>query len=453
MAIQPVMLIMTNRMTMIRKFSKRKDQIFIIIDLILKLSVTLIFVNAVLNICTSRVNFVIGNDYVEPSTSNTGCVNTKDAIRAFVVNYARGGLISYLVGLSCFGIGASVLIQSHLETLDLHHNDHPSYQHEGIVRNSSSNLALALNKGNASVLSPPPRAFKQHDNDLFNCGQSPLIRNGSFHGALLMDNDGLDDSNALFKNDDDINDISYEENPTFQLQSPEDKNEQKVEIENSRMKEEETVRSITRPTFWEIILFESGLLSFLLLLPISSLPLVRLEYIGILSSLLDAHTLEHTTLSVLDISRLIISSNNYGRDFFGFVLIALFWVNVIIVPIIIWTLCTVIWFSLFVLRKDGDLWLEILNMIVGKIKLFQPFSFVMPFAMGLFATISSLQQVTDFLFNQNNSCQIIQNALNFDIDVDVCIKMKGYLLPGAYILFFQALCTDIFVVLLRLKSR
>ena len=68
------------------------------------------------------------------------------------------------------------------------------------------------------------------------------------------------------------------------------------------------------PPILEILQFEFGLLSFILLLPIITLPLIRLEYTGLFSALLDTDTtLKETTLSLWDIARSIISANNNGR--------------------------------------------------------------------------------------------------------------------------------------------
>merc|ERR1712038_587146 len=74
------------------------------------------------------------------------------------------------------------------------------------------------------------------------------------------------------------------------------------------------------PPVLEIVSFECGLLSIILLLPITTLSLIRLEYVGLFSRLLDMETtLQQTTFNFWDIALSIISTNNDGRDIFSFV--------------------------------------------------------------------------------------------------------------------------------------
>ena len=101
----------------------------------------------------------------------------------------------------------------------------------------------------------------------------------------------------------------------------------------------------------------------------------------------------------------------------------------------------------FVGRKESKTISIITTKAFSLLKLLQPFVFLTPFAVSLFVTVSSLQHVTDFLFNQNSSFKIIQNVLRLDEGIGECLIIRGHLLPGSYVLLLQGLFTDLFVIL------
>lgn len=420
----------------------------------------------ILNICTSKVKFILGGDYgsviddsVDGDNDNHN-FNNGDAINVFVVNTPRGGFISFLIGFSLFGIGALLIIRKYRDTVSQRLNILSDHQpHDGIFKHISSNdneLLLALNNGNGTMASPPPSAFHQHQGYFHDCSQSVFSHEDSLIGASSLDDDGYNNRDAIAKrrilNEDRPIFPPYGDETSEELQTPllsSDGGASKTEDGyNMGIENEENQNKFAWPSILEILQFETGLLSFILLFPISTLPLIRLEYTGLLTTFLDINTLESTTLSLVEIAQSTISSNNDGKDIFGFISIAFFWINVIIVPVITWVSSACIWFSSCIWRTESEMQSVVLAKMHSVLKIFHPFAFMLPFAISLFVTVSSLQQVTDFLFNQNSTCPMIQNALGLDgNDGSECMRIKGYLLPGSIVLLIQALCTDIFIVL------
>ena len=433
----------------------------------MKFSMAIILVNMILNICTSNVKFIFGGDFgalvdgSENSYSGYHNYNNANSIEMFVVNTPRGGFISYLIGFSLFGIGGLFMIRRYRDTISQRLSG--NQPHDGIFKHVSSNdneLLLALNNGNGAMASPPPSAFHQHQGYFHDCNQSFFSHEDSIMAGSSRDDDGFHDRDAMTKrrvlNEDGPVFPPYGDETSEELQTPllssdgvttNTEDGHNVTIEN-----EEHQNKIQWPSFLEILQFESGLLSFILLFPISTMPLIRLEYTGLLTTFLDIDTLENTTLSLVEIAQFVISSNNYGRDIFGFISIAFFWINVIIIPAITWISLACIWFSTFIWRRESELQSTLLAKMHSILKLFHPFAFMLPFAISFFVTVSSLQQVTDFLFNQNSACTKIQVAMGLDNIVDSeCMRIKGYLLPGSIALLVQAMCTDIFIALFVLN--
>ena len=79
---------------------------------------------------------------------------------------------------------------------------------------------------------------------------------------------------------------------------------------NSAMEDNIDKKKRNQPPIWDILQFECGLLSFILLFPISTLHRIHLEYEGLLTTIIDPATLENRTLSLWSITSPIISTNN-----------------------------------------------------------------------------------------------------------------------------------------------
>mmetsp|Transcript_20034 Transcript_20034/g.30042 ORF Transcript_20034/g.30042 Transcript_20034/m.30042 type:complete len:730 (+) Transcript_20034:140-2329(+) len=459
--------------TIYRKFFKRIGRLLFILEVLMKYSMALIFINSLLAICTSKVTFVIGGDYGPNSSSVTSRrglgdgdgeggedIENTDSIYAHVINCARGGLISYLIGLSFFGIGSLVILRKQWNDVKQKHSYHyhgrgqgQVHQPRGLTRNHSNDdaLVLALNNGSGTIFSPPPSAFQQHQDYFLDDSQSIFSGDDSILGATSMDDDhgsnkvSFDDRVGATDND------LQQMTPLLSSDYNDDNFNRDNDVDGADAGFE-TQRKW--PPVLEIVQFECGLLSLILLFPIMTLPLIRLEYVGLFSMLLDTETtLKQTTLSFWDIALSIISTNNNGRDIFGFVSIAFFWTNVVIIPVVNWIISAIVWFFSFVYRRENRSISKITSKAYMLLKLFQPFAFMTPFAISLFVTVSSLQQVTDFLFNQNGACQMIQNLLGLDEGTEECMIMRGHLLPGSYILLLQGLFTEFFVVLMTIKCK
>ncbi len=445
-----------------KKFFRKIGYLLSTLEFLMKYSMALIFVNSILAICTSKVTFVIGGDYGPSSISVTnelsgggegeGHVENGDSIYAHVINRARGGLIGYLIGLSFFGIGSLIILRKQWKGTKQKYNYH--YQRQGssaLAMRATGNsndeaIVLALNNGNDTIFSPPPSAFQQHQDYFFDSSESVSSGEHSVLGVTSMDDDHRSIKTSL---DDREVDSNVQMTPLLlsDYDNGSDINVDEVDSGHGSQRK--------WPPILEILQFECGLLSFILLFPIITLPLIHLEYKGLFSVLLDTKTtLEQTTLSFWDIAHSIITTNNNGKDIFGFVSIFFFWTNVVIIPIINWILSVTIWFFSFLWRGDRTTSKTTATKVYMLLRFFQPFAFMTPFAISLFVTVSSLQQVTDFLFNQNGACQVIQNLLGLDeSSTEECMIMKGHLLPGSYILLFQGLFTDFFILLMAMKFK
>lgn len=429
-------------------FSQRRiGQILTIMSFLMKFSMSMIFVNSILNICTSKVEFILGGDFAPTSTSEVGgnissgatsnltsflseAMNedqTRDgnSINAQVVSNARGGLISYMVGFSIFGIGALILIQSYLES-KLYH-----LKQEDEVRShvDDDDVASGLNSndGGTSILSPPPNAFQHHTEYTLDSHQYVLSKDESFpNDTGLGTSVGFSDEHS-----------SEHMTPLLSSENQEELEQETVYIDQDNKEEKK------RPIV-EIIMYECGLLSFILLIPITILPLLQINFSGMLRPLLSQDTLENTSFTLLNVANALVAANSFGRDLFGLLSILSFWINVVIIPSFTWVCCTILWFTLFFSKKPHPRFASRLLSIVKKV---HPFSFMTPFAMSLFVTVSSLQQVSDFLFNQNDSCAIVQGLLLSRVDESStkCLLIKGHVLTGSYMLLLHGIFLDVFV--------
>ena len=146
-------------------------------------SMTLIFFNSILAICTSQLKLVSGGNYVptNPDANEVSQnIENDNPMNAYVMSNSRAGLISYLIGLSFFGIGSLSIMRkrwnSQLDRYVIHHHYHDEKQqrlaalHHNNDQNSTGDdddqaVLLALNQeGGGNTFSPPASAFlfRQH---------------------------------------------------------------------------------------------------------------------------------------------------------------------------------------------------------------------------------------------------------------------------------------------------
>jgi len=478
---------------------KRIGTVLTFLEYAMKYSMLIVFVHSILNVCTSNVKLVLGDNY-EPSdddgnissTDNNGSFSDNDDnnsntshehnvlnqnfIYADVINYSRGGLISYMVGLSCFGFFALSTLrrQWYMYHFDQNNDDGDDDENIQMLEQNPNSQESLLDSSTreSKVFSPPPGAFKQRQGFLPH-NQSNLSEDESFlmgeSSSIAMDDDdnvGNEEIVPLTTN--------TLQHDTLSSTIPTEKNfalnEESMDSmllrKTSNMQESKHISSTNilneqkrcaSSRLLEILQFESGLLSFLLMPPLSTIPLIRLEYTGLLNPIFDSWIVESKSMNLLDLTSSIILSNHNGKDVFSFLTIAFFFMNVIIIPAILWICCTIIWLLSFCScssRQGGcaTVMNGKLHRIVSSLK---PFALVTPFAISLFGTLMSLHEVTDYLFNKNITCDFIQSTFGLDSlsgsEVE-CMSIQGNILTGSYVLLLQGIFTDLFVLFTSIKN-
>ena len=111
-------------------------KVLVLLEFMMKFSMTLIFVNSILAICTSQVKFIIGGNYAptnaDANDQDGQNIENDNPMIAYVMSNSRGGLISYLIGLSFFGIGSLSIMRkrwnSQLDRYVIHHHYHDEKQ-------------------------------------------------------------------------------------------------------------------------------------------------------------------------------------------------------------------------------------------------------------------------------------------------------------------------------------
>jgi len=387
--------------------------------LLTKFSMSMVYVNGILLVCTSNVRFAVGGDY-SPYAAD-GKQSEARYIFAQVMSDTRGGLVSYVVGIT-FGICAFMALRMQLNSCHVDVDDiEDSDMGSETGGNAAENCNGSQTESQASVISPPPMAFRLTAIDEDPC----IVRN---YSGMSMDQSIEEDYGDLSQPliPPEIN----QENPHA---SNESQNEDGQELVIESLEK-------TKPSRSDVILFETGLLAFLLFIPIFTQPLVKLKYSGILTPILDASVQQMTSLNLSDIIQALTIKS--GKGIFPLITSTLLWINVVIVPTMNWILCSFAVLVMVFSHKHN----ASIQRVMRLPKLLQPLSHMTPFAVCVVVTVSALGQVSNYLFNDNYFCEFLSDLIGGDKDVMQCLEISGTVQPMLYLLFIQAAVTDYFIV-------
>jgi hypothetical protein len=373
-----------------------------------KFSMSIVYVNAILLVCTSNVRFAFGGDY---SPDSQGSSNGDDAsgnfIFAQVVNDTRGGLVSYVLGIT-FGIGAFMVMKKHLSMCC----------NESDAINGTDHIDSAPESLHGKpFLSPPPMAFRMTPN-------YEELRIGENQLELSMND----------SSEQDYRDLSTPLISRLRQEDPEE-TEENTHANEPIEKETPSVES-SKSRWHDFIVFEAGLLSFLLVLPLLTENLIQLEYSGILTPVFDESVYKSTSLTLADIIGTITTKG--GKGIFPFITATCLWINVVLIPSINWICCTSAWFLMSSKSKTAARFMAFP-------KWTHSLSNMTPFVMSIFATVASLGQVSNFLFSENNICGIVRELAGMNDASIQCLQISGVMRPALFLLLVQTIATDIFI--------
>jgi len=453
-----------------------------------KYSMAITYVNAILLVCTSNVRFALGGDYSPGTGSDDGesssYSNTDEDnadgmfLFAQVVNDTRGGLISYLVGLT-LGITAFMVLRKQLS----HASSAICVEHMNMTSRSDSNRNTIRNDINANednintnnmnmsgvdrisshshksetltIQSPPPIAFKmvpQRENR-----SSDLNSNGHEHGNIdetefmfgsLDLSEPLITSRSKREREEAIDDGEFEHSPLYIDEAPNHPPQYEIpSAQNEVFTKQPKISRESSWTWFELFLFEGGLMSFLLLPPLLSEPLIQLRYTGILTPVLDesAYAFNATSLTFSTIIRTILTKS--GSGLFSFVASGLLLVNIIVIPFISWICCSIAFIASTLSREEQPRHNTFVARVMRIPKALHPLSNITPFAISIIVTVMSLEQVSNFLFNQNRACELMAKLMAIDDDHEQCMIISGTLQPMVFVLLIQACAMDYYITL------
>ena len=390
----------------------------------MKFSFSIVYVIAIMNVCMSTVHFALGGDFGLDANLKHESDDSNDFIYANVINKARGGFISYLVGLS-FGVTSLGFLRILFIRAQ---KDHAFETHfDTLLTPSDSTDSNERGINSKTVLSPPAHAFYMSQNE---DGGEESLGNGDHDDTIQSDN------TPIMSNGEKQSDTSNDD-------------QQSVIQRNDLLGEENTNGTVGnncgKRNILIILAFESGLISMLSILPCIRFPLIRLHYLGLLTPLLDETVQAQANLDLWGIIHSI--STQSGKGVFAFASVGLFWINVILIPIFTFFACISVWFFLIFSKREESIFATRSFWVM---KLLHPSSCLTPFTISLIFTVSSLEQVTDFLFNRYGLCESFGALLGLNQDEGTCLIISGNLESGFWFLILHVFSFDFCVTVLRM---
>lgn len=386
-----------------------------------KFSMSIVYINAILMVATSNVIFAIGGDF---SPDGTGQNNKHvDYIYAHVFSATRGGLLAYSLGIN-FGILTFMIVRAQFTQRCEYMSTCASVCDDS--SNESENR-IGPETNSKSILSPPPMAFRMTPNyeelrDQNNQSDLSLSLNGS------MEQDFREELSAPL-----IRRLrrEVEDHPLEISQDRSDVNTlDEVELPNTNIGCKLNWRSI--------VAFESCLIASILALPLVTEPLFKLEYAGILSPVFDESIYESRSFTLVDLVTTITSKS--GKGVFPFLMSALLWTNVVIIPFASVTCCFIaLLFKTFAKERISSKFTAFAAWL-------HPLNHFTPFALSVFATAASLTQVSNFLFDDTVFCSIVNELVQSSGNQGgKCLEISASMQPGLLYLVLHTFALDIFL--------
>lgn len=388
---------------------ERISQMLTLAEIFMKFSLSIIYVQSILLVCTSRITLNIGSsrtsitDYIDRERQDIEGDDEYD-IFAQVVNRTRGGTVSYLMGIS-LGVVTVALVRLHWR------------RHDKFLKHGLSEISEVVENDLPEVQSLDT---PEHLQDRSNSIPPPISAFRLLNEVVSENYDVGQDGNVS------------DEVCNSDLQT---ENVEVTQLIGSTTEEGDFTHKFRMwkfPPLSSILLVETGIISTIMLYPMFTLPLIRLDYNGMAVPLISE---TETILTLLDIVRSV--SINSGNGFLPFIATIMFLLNIIIAPLVSLMTCLLLW----VLEnwKTTKPW-----KVYSLLQFVHPNSNSTAFAISMLVTVASLNLVSDFLFNKYDICEIIAENL-LGSDGEKCLVINGTLLPGFWFLLFQGLSLDVFV--------
>jgi hypothetical protein len=384
-----------------------------------KFSMIIIYINAILMVATSNVIFGIGGDFSPDGVDRKN--KNEDFIHAEVFSETRGGLVAYTIGIS-LGILTFMILRAQVTPRC---NSSCASVCDESTNESKNSTEHEMN--GKSFLSPPPMAFRMTPN----------------YEELRDQNNQSDLSLSL--NDSTEYDFREELSTPLirQLRNEVDEHPLQISQDRSDVNSFDEIEmpnaSIGSTLDWRnIVAFEFCLIASLLALPLVTEPLLKLEYAGILSPVFDESIYKSRSFTLIDLVIAITSKS--GNGIFPFLTSALLWVNVIIIPLTSVTCCSIsLLFKTFAKERAASKFTAFAAWL-------HPLNHFTPFALSAVATAASLRQVSNFLFDENDFCSIVNEFVQSSGSAGgQCLEITASAQPGLLYLVLQTFVLDIFI--------
>lgn len=407
----------------------RKVLKFVSVPLYLvKFSMTVAYVILIHEVVLSHVHFAVGGDFSPDDATIMAIKTSSNAsyLYARVVNETRGGLVAYMIGVILGSYSLMIIKVRFLNKVQ----EVCIQQDEDESSNESTNISF-LNRG--SFVSPPQLAFRMMPTyDEMSGNINPF--NGS--------------SNDM--------DESYEKDHHNGLSTPLLRH-LKEEVENHPLQQHKSERncqngsldnlelSITsnpqHKVCWrDIFIFESCLISVILVFALISEPLVTFHYSGALAHIFEESVEQVLIFTFWDLITAITRCSD--RGIFSVSITVFVGIHVIILPLLGWICHAIVLLCMATGRYDYT------SNFVTFAKFTHPIHHVAPFAMSIFVASWFMGGVSEFLFDQNMVCNVVQSLVNGDSGSE-CLRINMKLHPAMFVLVFQAFAMDMFLALLE----
>lgn len=353
-----------------------------------KFSMLIVYVNMLLQGCTSQICFTFGGNF-DPNSSHR--VNSDILAQPEIIT--ADGMMVYIIGVTC-GVFSFINLQVHLRD-----------------RCSDSFENDTQDRTEPSISSPPAVAFK--------------------HCHLQMPNHFENVDNNVEQPSTSSNDetcqLPCDRRDDITIHSHEESNER-----HSRM-----TKSLERSKVYS---FETGLLSILLFVPAITGPLLKIHHRGILTPLIKDNRLIPFPYSFVNIISLL--TNNTHREFFSILGLVLFWFNVVLVPGIVWISSTIAW-GFCIIRRE-----QFAKGPITFATTLLPLANLSVFTMAILIFFSSISIISNYIFDQNQLC-LMSKEVSMESKSSPCLTLSASFEPMMFVLVLQVWCTNRFLASMK----
>jgi len=387
-----------------------------------KFSMIVAYVILVHEIVLAHVHFAVGGDF-SPKDSTVLYAETTSYLYARVVNEIRGGFVAYMLG---------VLLGSYsLMVLKARFQNKCRQDVLCIERQSDDESSNSLNEG-GSFVPPPQWAFRMMPTyDELNGG----AQNESYEAENHDDGISTPLLRHLRK--------EVENHPLQQIKSERNRHgRENTTLDNLEV----SITSTRHKVCWrDIFIFESCLLSVVLVLPLFSEPLVSFHYVGALTHIFEDSVDQVFTCTFWDLIMAITKCGDKGV--LSVIVAVVLWLHVVILPFMCW-ICHSIALCCMAIGRCTH--------YASKFMVFttvaHPLHHIAPFAMGILVASWFMGDVSKFLFDQNALCDVVQSLVNNDIGIGTdgeCLRIHMTLHPTIYLLLSQAFTMDTLTFIIK----